>query len=121
MRFVLEQEGERIHVHRRHDLVHVGSRNRRKADRAVADALHIGDRVAKLRIVEHLHFHRALGEQIHLFAEIGFGETCGMVERLNAGIFGDDLRLRRNAGCERQSHRGSEFKHCLLPDRYLFA
>jgi hypothetical protein len=95
MRLVLEQEGQRVHVHRRHDLIDVRGRDGREADGAVADALNVGDRIAELGVVVDLNLHGAFGQKVHLLAEILLGEAGRVVERLDTGIFGDDLRARR--------------------------
>src|SRR5215218_3103007 len=73
MGLVLEQERQRVHVHRRHDLVDVRGRHGGEADGAVADALDVRDRVAELRVVVHLDLDGALGQDVDLLAEILLG------------------------------------------------
>ena len=110
MRLVLEQERQRIHVHRRHDLIEVRGRDGGEADGAVADALHVGDGVAELRVVIDLDLDRALGQEADFFAEIFLGVARRMLDRLDAGIFGDDLRAcRRHGGEQRPTAKARGF------------
>ena len=70
MRLVLEQERQRVHVHRRQDLIEVRGRHSREADGAVAHALHVGDRVAELGVGVGLDLHGAFGQRADFLREI---------------------------------------------------
>ena len=108
---VLEQERQRVHVHRRHDLIEVRGRDGGEADGAVADALHVGDRVAELRVVVDLDLDGALGQDVDLLAEILLGIARRVIERLDAGIFGDDLRLGRRGKRQRGDEQACDDPH----------
>ena len=98
MRFVFEQERQRIHIHRRHNLIEVRSRDGSEADGPIPNALHIGYGVAKLRIGICLDLHRAFGQKADFFCKILLCVAGWMFDRLNAGIFGDNLRVCRRDG-----------------------
>src|SRR5262249_28055219 len=77
--------------------------------------LHVGDRVAELGVVIDLDLDRALAEQADLLAKILLAVARRMVDRLDAGVFGDDLRLGRRKREERGRRDRRDDAHELLP------
>src|SRR5207249_5940294 len=80
------------------DLVQVRGRHHGEADRAVAHALHVRDRVAELGIVVVLDLDRAVGQNGNLLGKKLFRVARWMLERLDPRQLGDDLRARGSGG-----------------------
>jgi len=85
--------------------------------RTAANRGRLRDRVAELGVVIHLDLDGALGQHADLLAEILFGVARRVLDRLDAGIFRDDLRLRRRKTEQRGRRDRRDHSHGILPER----
>src|SRR5215213_10831029 len=71
----------------------------------------VRDRVAQLRVVVNLDLDDALGQDVDLLAEVLLGIARRVIERLDTGIFGDDLRLGRRGKRQRGDEQACDDPH----------